>query len=89
MHPWGVLTFPLRCLGQRRGKPRSGQGRSWEGGQRRPLGGQPDVPVIAGVSEEPLTTPEPTDPIGNRPLRSSLLSDGIRTEPLARCICRL
>ena len=34
-----------------------------------------------------LPPPEPTDPIGDRPLRPTLLSERVRTPPSAPCIC--
>src|ERR1043166_3314044 len=43
----------------------------------------PGLPIIPGVGDEPLATPEPTDPVTDRPLHPSLLPPRLPTQPPA------
>jgi hypothetical protein len=79
LFPWGVVTFASGCLwldqvGHRCG--RSG------GPQTLPLLSQPVTPIIARVVKQPLTTPEPTDPVRHSPWRPPLLAQWVCTHAL-------
>src|SRR5437773_11276094 len=82
--PWGVFTFGLGGLVHQRGRRWCGYDWKERTNKNTPLRGQPRTPVVARIVEQVLPTPEPTDPIGDRPLRAALLPERVGTQPLAQ-----
>src|SRR5437667_3340255 len=78
--PWGVFTFGLGGLVHQRGRRWCGYDWKERTNKNTPLRGQPRTPVVARIVEQVLPTPEPTDPIGDRPLRAALLPERVGTQ---------
>src|SRR6266571_3340649 len=80
--PWGVVTFASDCLCQDQVGHRRGRSGGPKTPQTLPLLSQPVTPIIARVVTQPLTTPEPTDPVRHSPLHPPLLAQWVCTHAL-------